>query len=361
MDSAVLRKWLKAGYLESNALYPTEAGTPQGGIISPTLANLTLDGIEPMLLRRYLKKNWNKQKVNIVRYADDFIITGATKEVLENEVRPMVEEFLAARGLTLSPEKTKITHIDDGFDFLGFNVRKYDGKLLIKPAKKNVSAFLGKVREFVKTNKALRQDKLVKALNPMIQGWANYHRHVVARRTFERVRMEIWQCLWQWARRRHPNKGAQWVRKKYFLTDGFRGWVFAMKTGEKLSNGKPKLVELRDICDTKIRRHRKIKADTNPFDPQWETYFEQRFGFKLKDSLQGRKKLIRLWMEQGGRCPVCSQPLTETSGWHVHHLVRRVHGGPDINANLVMVHPNCHNQIHVNGLKVVKAARESGL
>src|SRR3546814_6561014 len=122
-----------------------------------------------MLLRRYLKKNWNKQKVNIVRYADDFIITGATKEVLENEVRPMVEEFPAARGLTLSPEKTKITHIDDGFDFLGFNVRKYDGKLLIKPAKKNVSAFLGKVREFVKGNKALRQDKLVKALNPMIK------------------------------------------------------------------------------------------------------------------------------------------------------------------------------------------------
>src|SRR3546814_11874591 len=96
-----------------------------------------------MLLRRYLKKNWNKQKVNIVRYADDFIITGATKEVLENEVRPMVEEFLAARGLTLSPEKSKITHIDDGFDFLGFIVRKYDGKLLIKTAKKNVSEVLG--------------------------------------------------------------------------------------------------------------------------------------------------------------------------------------------------------------------------
>ncbi len=114
-----------------------------------------------------MKKNWNKQKVNIVRYADNFIITGATKEVLENEVRPMVEEFLAARGLTLSPEKTKITHIDDGFDFLGFNVRKYEGKLLIKPAKKNVSTFLGKVREFVKGNKALRQDKLIKALNPM--------------------------------------------------------------------------------------------------------------------------------------------------------------------------------------------------
>lgn len=314
-----------------------------------------------MLLRRYLKKNWNKQKVNIVRYADDFIITGATKEVLENEVRPIVEEFLAARGLTLSPEKTKITHIDDGFDFLGFNVRKYNGKLLTKPAKKNVSAFLGKVRELIKGNKALRQDKLIKALNPMIQGWANYHRHAVARRTFERVRMEIWQCLWQWARRRHPNKGAHWVRRKYFRTNGFRGWVFAVETGDWLRDGKPKLTSLRDICDTKIRRHRKIKADANPFDPQWETYFEQRFGFKLKDSLKGRKKLIRLWMEQRRRCPVCSQLITESSGWHVHHLIRRVDGGPDINSNLVMVHPNCHNQIHANGLKVMKPVRGSGL
>lgn len=361
MDTAVLRKWLKAGYLEGNALYPTEAGTPQGGIISPTLANLALDGLEPMLLQRYLKKNWNRQKVNIVRYADDFIITGATKEVLENEVRPMVEEFLAKRGLTLSPEKTRITHIDDGFDFLGMNVRKYDGKLLIKPAKKNVSAFLGKVREFVKGNKALRQDKLIKALNPVIQGWANYHRHVVARRTFERVRMEIWRCLWQWARRRHPNKGAQWVRKKYFQIDGSRSWVFAMNTGERLGNGKPKLVALRDICDTKIRRHRKVKADANPLDPQWEGYFEQRLGFKLLDSLHGRRKLIRLWLGQNGRCPVCDQRITVTSGWHVHRLVQRVDGGTDINSNLVMVHPNCHNQIRVHGLKVMKPARESGL
>lgn len=218
---------------------------------------MTLDGLEQLLLKRYVKKNWNRQKVNIVRYADDFIITGATKEVLELEVRPMVEEFLAVRGLMLSPEKTKITHIDDGFDFLGMNVRKYKGKLLIKPAKKNVAAFLGKVRTFIKGNKALRQDKLIKSLNPIIQGWANYHRHIVARRTFERVRMEIWKCLWQWAKRRHPHKGRQWVKKKYFRDIGTRQWVFANHTGEKLSNGKPKLATLRDICDTKIRRHRK--------------------------------------------------------------------------------------------------------
>src|SRR5690606_8133682 len=149
----------------------------------------------------------------------------------------MIEEFLAARGLSLSPEKTKITHINDGFDFLGFNVRKYDGKLLIKPAKKNVSAFLGDIRKVAKGNKTLRQDMLIRRLNPIIQGWANYHRHVVARRTFERARKEIWRCLWQWVKRRHPNKGRQWIRKRYFLIDGARTWVFAVDTGEKLSSG----------------------------------------------------------------------------------------------------------------------------
>lgn len=361
MDRSVLRRWLKAGYLENGTLYPTEAGTPQGGIISPTLANLTLDGLEQMLLRRYVKKHWNRQKVNIVRYADDFIVTGATKEVLENEVRPMIEEFLAARGLSLSPEKTKITHIDDGFDFLGFNVRKYDGKLLIKPAKKNVSAFLGNIRELVKGNKTLRQDVLIKRLNPIIQGWANYHRHVVARDTFERARMEIWHCLWQWAKRRHPNKGRQWVREHYFQIDDARTWVFAVDTGEKLSNGKPKLISLRDICDTKIRRHIKIKADANPFDPQWESYFEARNGFKMLQTLQGRKKLIRLWMAQNRACAVCHEPITESSGWQVHQRVRRVDGGQDTYANLVMVHPTCRTQVHSQGRLMVKPARANGL
>lgn len=361
MDSALLQKWLKAGYLEDYALHPTEAGTPQGGIISPTLANMTLDGLEQMLLKRYVKKNWNKKKVNIIRYADDFIITGATKEVLEDEVRPMVEQFLAIRGLSLSPEKTKITHIDDGFDFLGMNLRKYNGKLLIKPAKRNVKSFLDKFRGFVKSNKALRQDMLIKSLNPMIQGWANFHRHVVARRTFESVRKEIWHCLWQWAKRRHPNKGRNWVRKRYFHIQGSRGWVFAVDTGEKLSNGQPKLKSLRDICDTAIRRHRKVKADANPFDPKWESYFEERLGFKMLDSLQGRKKLIRLWLEQERCCPICDQLITKTSGWHVHHIVQRVDGGKDGSTNLVMVHPDCHRQIHAIGIPVAKPVPETGL
>ena len=149
-DKEVLRKWLKAGFMENRTLFPTEAGTPQGGIISPTLANLTLDGLERLLKETFRRKKIRgqcyKPKVNFVRYADDFIITGCSKELLENEVKPLVEQFMSERGLQLSPEKTCITHIEQGFDFLGQNLRKYGGKLLITPSKKNMHAFLEKVR-----------------------------------------------------------------------------------------------------------------------------------------------------------------------------------------------------------------------
>ena len=168
-------------------------------------------------------------RVRLVRYADDFIITGRSKELLEKEVKPCVEAFLAERGLQLSQEKTKITHISEGFDFLGQNVRKYDGKLLIKPSAKNVKAFLDSVRETIRVNRSAKQETLIDLLNPMIRGWANYHRHVVAKKTYAAVDHHIWRALWRWARRRHPNKSCRWVRQKYFRTLGHRHWVFATK------------------------------------------------------------------------------------------------------------------------------------
>ncbi len=154
MEKTILRKWLKAGYMEEKVLFPTEDGTPQGGIISPVLANLALDGLEHLLRENYPKpKNGFNAKVNFVRFADDFIISGISKELLEDEIKPLVEDFLKGRGLELSPEKTVITHIEDGFDFLGQNVRKYKGKMLIKPSKKNVQTFLEKVRGIIQDNK----------------------------------------------------------------------------------------------------------------------------------------------------------------------------------------------------------------
>src|SRR5690554_4597672 len=178
LDKQVLRKWLKAGYMESNRLNPTDAGTPQGGIISPVLANLALDGLEGVLEEHFGKKNTKKSyktKINYVRYADDFIITGISKELLEKEVKPLVEAFMAERGLQLSPEKTVITHISDGFDFLGQNNRKYNGKMLIKPSRNNMRNLLTKVRDVIKRNPTVPADVLIRQLNPILRGWANYH------------------------------------------------------------------------------------------------------------------------------------------------------------------------------------------
>ena len=165
----------------------------------------------------------------MVRYADDFIVSGRDPKKLE-EIRLLVAEFLAERGLELSPEKTRLTHIDEGFDFLGQNIRRYNGKLIIKPSKKNRKAFLDKVRGIIKANPTIQTGLLIELLNPIIRGWANYHRHVCSKQTFRYVDYAIFKALWRWARRRHPkNKNAHWVRKKYFRTHGRRTWTF---TGE---------------------------------------------------------------------------------------------------------------------------------
>ena len=201
MDKTILHKWLKAGYIDKHLFHQTEEGTPQGGPISPVLANLTLDGLEDKL--RTLHPGYHqhrKAKINLVRFADDFIITGSSKEVLENEMKPLVEAFMRERGLELSAEKTLITSIADGFDFLGQNVRKYNGKLIIKPAKKNVKAFLEKVRKIVKDHQGATAGTLTLLLNPLIRGWARYHQHVVSKEIFQDVDSAIFEMLWQWGR-----------------------------------------------------------------------------------------------------------------------------------------------------------------
>lgn len=205
-----------------------------------------LDGIEDLLGRRYgsIKLDGNhrrsgKFKVHFVRYADDFVITSNSKELLENEVRPLVRDFLAERGLTPSEEKTRITHISEGFDFLGQNVRKYrfgkpNAKLLIKPSKKNVKTFLDGVRETIRKLRAAKQYEVIAVLNPKIQGWANYHSHVVAKETYKKVDNIIWHRLWAWARRRHSNKSMGWIIRRYFGEVGDRQHVFRCSVVKKV-------------------------------------------------------------------------------------------------------------------------------
>jgi len=338
-DKAVLKKWLKAGYVYQNELFPTDAGTPQGGIISPVAANMTLDGLEAMLAEKFPKAKQTGRKMNMVRYADDFIITGNSKEWLEQEVKPAVVEFLAKRGLVLSPEKTKITHISEGFDFLGWNLRKYNGKLLMKPSKANVKAHLDKIREVIKGNKTAKQANLIKLLNPVLRGWANYHRHVVAKKTFAWIDTNVWSMLWQWAVRRHPEKGARWVKERYFKSSGTRNWVFAAT--EKKEDGRLRELILLLEADTPIQRHVKIKADANPHDPQWDQYFESRWGKKMLNSPRGRSKLYRVWLRQDRMCPACQKPITKLTPWDVHYYVKKIDGGSDAASNLYMHHLSC--------------------
>jgi RNA-directed DNA polymerase len=232
---------------------------------------MVLDGLEKRLGERFPQAKRKGLKMHMVRYADDFIITGHSKEWLENEVKSVVAEFLAERGLALSSEKTKITHITEGFDFLGWNIRKYNGKLLIKPSKASITAHCAKIREIIKTNKTAKQVNLIKQLNPLLRGWANYHRHMVAKKVFARIDHYKWSMLWQWAKRRHPNKGARWIKEKYFKIHGTRKWVFATTEG----NGQRGSILL-TMADTPIIRHIKIQSTANPYDPKWETYFKIR-------------------------------------------------------------------------------------
>ena len=350
-DKVVLRKWLKAGFVYQNELFPTDAGTPQGGIISPAAANMTLDGLEGMLAEKFPKAKRIGQKMNMVRYADDFIITGYSKDWLEQEVKPAVVEFLAERGLVLSPEKTKITHIGDGFDFLGWNIRKYNGTLLMKPSKANVKVHLDKIREVIKGNKTAKQANLIRMLNPVLRGWANYHSHVVAKKTFARVDANIWSMLWRWAVRRHPRKGARWVKDRYFKTRGIRKWVFAA-TEEKEDGTRGDLILLRE-SDTPIQRHIKIKADANPHDPKWEQYFESRWGKKMLNSARGRGKLYRVWRRQDGMCSTCQEPITKGTPWGVRYIVKRTEGGTDAVGNLQLHHLNCRRNHSYAGDTVV--------
>lgn len=280
MEKKILHSWLKAGFLESKTLYPTTTGTPQGGIISPILANFTLNGLEKLLESRFGKLGSKRRSkirsgVNVIRYADDFIISGITREVLENEVKPLVSSFLHERGLILSEEKTKITSITAGFDFLGCNVRRYNKKLIIKPSKESIKRLLNKARALIKANIANTQAVLIRLLNSLLRGWGNYYSHVCAKRAFHKIDHEIMCALWKWAKKRHPRKGLRWIKNRYFKVMKQRQWVFAAPITKK----KPKEIRylrLLRLTDIPIRRHVKIIADANPLDLKWKKYFDER-------------------------------------------------------------------------------------
>lgn len=270
MDKRVLERWLTAGYIEEGTLHSTTEGIHQGSIISPCILVNVLTGLEAAI--KVATKP--QDKVHLCVYADDFIITGVSQEVLENKVKPVVQAFLGERGLTLSETKTKITHIEEGFDFLGFNIRKYKGKLLTKPAKANIKRFLSNIRELIRKNGTTATNKLIHQLNPIIRGWCNYYRHAAAKETFFKVDKHIFEALQHWIKRRHPGKNTHWRVKKYYRQKGFRRWIFHARSIAK--NGREEILDLFYASQVRIQRHVIIKGEATPYDPGFKEYFEKR-------------------------------------------------------------------------------------
>jgi len=281
-DKRIMQQFLKSGFIYKGNLFPTDTGSPQGGAISSLYANMTLDGLEKLIQDKYHRNSKGKienhyrakTKVNLVRYADDFIITANTKEMAE-ELKDIVSQFLENRGLTLSEEKTMITHIDDGFDFLGWTFRKFKGKLIVKPSKNSIKTLTRKCAAIIlKEGKADTQSELIRRLNQVIRGWTNYHRHVVASQAFSYINNTLYLLLQQWAKHRHPNKNTWWRMNKYWHEKNGKRWLFM--TDEH------SLINLRRID---IVRHPKLKISQNPFIDK--KYFAKR-KMKLKSLIAAR-------------------------------------------------------------------------
>ena len=258
MNQNILEKFLKASFSYQKRLYPTTQGSAQGGVISPTLANMTLDGLQEELASK-LKGHQHYY----VRYADDFIAI-VRDEQTARQVIEIINAFLEPRGLRLSETKTKITHINDGFDFLGWNFRKYcNGKLIIKPSAKSVMKFKDGIREIFRKMRTATQEELIKAVNPRITGWSNYHMSVSAKQTYCKIDSYIGWKLWQWAKRRHPKKTWNWIRERYWKRVGNRHYDFAVDN-----------LFLKRCSDTPIVRHNLVKLDANLYTNG--DYFENK-------------------------------------------------------------------------------------
>jgi RNA-directed DNA polymerase len=347
----LIKQWLKAGYIDKGQFHDTQSGTPQGGIISPLLANIGLHGLENFLSQFKKKKgNYKSDKYGFIRYSDDFIITANSREDIE-AIQPIIEQWLAKRGLQLNRDKTRIVNINEGFNFLGFNLRQYQGKLLIKPQKEKVLKLLQEIRDWLKQNKAVEQKIVIEQLTPLLRGVGNYYRYAVSKQVFNYIRSEIWKALWKWAKRRHPNKGKRWIANRYFKIKG-KGWEFACEVNDR--RGKPKEVILFNIASTPIERHIKVKGTASPDDPFLQEYWAKRATKYGKTIWAKGSKYYKIAQSQNWKCPVCGENLHNGEALETHHILPLAKGGSDEIDNLQHLHKICHKTVH-SGKRSVKA------
>lgn len=286
VEKRILRQWFRAGYVENGITYPTLKGTPQGGIISPLLANMTLDGLEQCIHASIPRR----LRVNFIRYADDFIVTGKSQSILERKVLPAIKRFLSERGLTISEEKSKITYIRKGFTFLGQSFRKWGTTLRITPSKEAVYTVIEKIGTIINRYRNAPVEWLIQKLNEILRGWANFHRHVVASEAFTRVDKSVYEHLWRFIRKRHSAKSKDWLVQKYWKAAG-RNWIFSATRNH---GNKSTLYQVIRVSSIGIKRHRKIIADANPYLPGYNKYFSDRRQISANryvplSSVQGRK------------------------------------------------------------------------
>ena len=362
MDRTLLGQWLKAGFLEKQTWFATKEGTPQGGTVSPALANWTLDGLQGLLTECFAStpKGQGRSKVHLVRYADDFLITGTSRDLLRDQVQPLVAHFLHERGLALSHEKTRITHVEEGFDFLGQNVRRYrDGTVLTKPSTQNVKTFLSKIQETIDNSGSMTAGELIRRLNQQIKGGTMYHRYAASKRTFTYVDHRIFRMVWHWCRRRHPKKSRRWLKTTYFPPDGHRQWVFTGMLQDR--KGHKYSIRLMQAAQVRIIRYVKLRSAVNPYDPQWELYLEARWVWQRTQTQAGRSRIEYLWKRQEGRCLACGQALRLAEDEiQIHHRIWRSRGGPNTADNLELLHGHCHRQIHVQARRTEAAVSRKG-
>ncbi len=340
----LIKQWLKAGYVEQEVFHTTERGTPQGGVVSPLLANIALHGMEEALGVKYNCRGQLIGKRAVVRYADDFVCFCETREDAE-QVQKILVEWLKERGLTLSEEKTRIVHLTEGFDFLSFNIRHYPApqtarsgwKLLIKPSKEAVLDVRKNLKDLWNKAKGGNVQAILSKLNPVIRGWANYFRIAVAKEIFGKLDSWMFHKADSYTKHTHRNKPKGWRHRKYwgrFNLERQDYWTFGDKqTGAYLLK----------FSWFPIERHTLVKGTASPDDPRLKDYWTKRQAAKGKDLTISKQKLAK---RQKGRCPECGESLFNDEEIQVHHLLARSRGGRNTYTNLALVHLLCHQHIH---------------
>lgn len=362
MDKNVLKQWLYAGYVYQDNTYSTDSGVPQGGVISPTIANLTLDGLEPFIKKEVSKiRQKDITYVHVLRYADDVLITSMDKELLTKTIKPLVESFLSVRGLKLNMSKTKIAWINDGFDFVGFRFKRYlttqrkNGSVfLIKPAPKSVSAFRSNITNLVKECDGVPTNVFRDKLNQKTRGWANYFSSVTSKKIFSTMDTHVWRATWKWVRTKENRLSVSQCIIKYYKRIGTRNWTFHCEV-----NGKKRA--LFRMNQLPIRRTSVVKKGFNPYLKLWDSYTVVLRKNTTQKTWILRPLRLKLLRNQGYICPVCEDIIDSEEQTEIHHKLSKKNGGTDNNKNLVVLHKACHYAVSYSKGTARARYRENGI